>query len=119
MNGMPWWYFYGLDGPLRDRPLASRRSRRRPLATAIGPERAIGCVVYPAAEVVAPGVIQHIDGDRFTLGEPDGAARRARRGAWPTLLIAAGLKAPVRPRHPRRDLGQALGQPAPSTRSPR
>ena len=61
------------------------------------PSQAIGCVVYPAAEVVRPGVIQHIYGDRFSLGEPDGS-RSPRVEALSRLLISAGLKAPVRPR---------------------
>jgi 2-dehydropantoate 2-reductase len=59
--------------------------------------QAIGCVVYPAAEVVAPGVVEHTYGDRFILGEPDGG--RSERGrAVSELLIAGGLKAPLRPR---------------------
>ena len=59
--------------------------------------QAIGCVVYPAAEVVEPGVIEHTYGDRFSLGEPDGS-RSPRVEALSRLLIASGLKAPVRPR---------------------
>ena len=82
------------------------------------PERAIGCVVYPAAEVVEPGVIQHIEGDRFSLGEPtDGSTPTGR--ALAEALIAAGLQGAGPAAHPRRDLGQALGQPRPSTRSAR
>jgi 2-dehydropantoate 2-reductase len=61
------------------------------------PAQAIGCVVYPAAEVVAPGVIDHSYGDRFTLGEPDGS-RSTRVVALAEALQAAGFKAPVRPR---------------------
>jgi 2-dehydropantoate 2-reductase len=67
------------------------------LWSVLPPSQAIGCVVYPAAEVVAPGVIEHSYGDRFTLGEPDGS-RSARVEAFSGALIAAGLKAPVRPR---------------------
>jgi 2-dehydropantoate 2-reductase len=63
----------------------------------IGPDRALACVVYPAAEVVEPGVIEHVEGDRFSLGEPSGeVSERAQRLS--RLLIQAGLKAPVRPR---------------------
>ena len=62
------------------------------------PSQAIGCVVYPAAEVVEPGVIEHTYGDRFSLGEPDGSAQRRASRRCRRLLIAAGLKAPVRPR---------------------
>jgi 2-dehydropantoate 2-reductase len=67
------------------------------LWSVLPPSKAIGCVVYPAAEVVEPGVIEHGYGDRFTLGEPDGS-RSARIEAFSRALIAAGLKAPVRPR---------------------
>lgn len=94
VNGVPWWYFYGLDGPLRDTRLESvdpggAQWRR------IGPERVIGCVVYPAAEVVEPGVIRHVEGNRFTLGEPsDQKTERVRELA--AVLIGAGLRAPVR-----------------------
>ena len=63
----------------------------------IGPERAIGCVVYPAAEVAEPGVIGHLSGNRICLGEPDGT-RSGRALALASLLNAAGLRAPVRPR---------------------
>ena len=93
-NGVPWWYFYGLEGPWRDRRLESVD----PGGTqwdGIGPERAIGCVVYPATEVVEPGVIQHVEGSRFTLGEPTGE-RTERVQALSRAFIAAGLRAPVR-----------------------
>ena len=61
------------------------------------PSQVIGCVVYPAAEVIRPGVIEHTYGDRFSLGEPDGARSRAR-GSVVGDDAASGLKAPVRPR---------------------
>ena len=61
----------------------------------IGPERAIGCVVYPAAEVEEPGVVRHVEGVRFPLGEPSGE-RTERVEAIAKALVAAGLKAPVR-----------------------
>jgi 2-dehydropantoate 2-reductase len=96
INGIPYWYFYGLDSPYRDRPVESVDPGGR-LWSVLPPARAIGCVVYPAAEVRAPGVIEHSYGDRFTLGEPDGS-RSARVEAFSRALIAAGLKAPVRPR---------------------
>ena len=63
----------------------------------IGPERVIGCVVYPAAEVIEPGVVELIDGDRFVLGEPSGE-RTPRVERLSEALVAAGLKAPIRPR---------------------
>ncbi len=95
-NGVPWWYFHGLDGPWRDRRLHSVDPGGRQWE-GIGPRRAIGCVVYPACDVVAPGVVRHIEGDRLVLGEPAGEAGcRVRRLA--ALLRAAGFKAPVRRR---------------------
>ena len=57
----------------------------------------IGCIVYPAAEVSEPGVVQHVEGDRFSLGEPDGV-KSERTSALAAALVAAGLRAPVRPR---------------------
>jgi 2-dehydropantoate 2-reductase len=96
MNGIPFWYFYGLDGPLRDRQLASV-DPDGVLWRTIGPERCLGCVVYPACELVEPGVIQHTEGDRFSLGEPDGS-RSERAQRLSQALIEAGFKAPIRPR---------------------
>ncbi len=96
VNGIPWWYFYGLEGPYRDHRLASVDPDGEQWS-GIGPQRAIGCVVYPAAEVERPGVVRHIEGDRFTLGEPDGS-RSDRISQLSEALIAAGFKAPVRPR---------------------
>jgi 2-dehydropantoate 2-reductase len=96
VNGIPWWYFFGLDGPFRDRRLASVDPGDVQWR-GIGPERVIGCVVYPAAEVVAPGVVELIEGDRFSLGEPTGE-RSPRVERLARTLVAAGLKAPVRPR---------------------
>jgi 2-dehydropantoate 2-reductase len=96
VNGIPYWYFHGLDGPYRDRRVDSV-DPDGVLWHTLPPAQAIGCVVYPAAEVVAPGVIEHTYGDRFTLGEPDGS-RSARVQALATALQGAGFKAPVRPR---------------------
>ena len=93
-NGVPWWYFYALEGPWRDYRLESVDPGGRQWDK-IGPERAIGCVVYPACEVVEPGVIQHIDGNQFTLGEPTGE-KSARIQQLSVALNAAGFKAPVR-----------------------
>ena len=59
------------------------------------PRQVIGCIVYPAAEVIEPGVIEHTYGNRFTLGEPDGS-KSARVEALSQMLAKAGLKAPVR-----------------------
>jgi 2-dehydropantoate 2-reductase len=96
VNGVPWWYFHKLGGELEDRRLESVDPGGRQWE-GIGPERAIGCVVYPAAEIVEPGVVRVVSGDRFVLGEPSGeATERVQRLSQ--LLIASGLKAPVRPR---------------------
>ncbi|MGC8524978.1 MAG: 2-dehydropantoate 2-reductase [Acidibrevibacterium sp.] len=96
INGIPYWYFYGLDGPFRDRRVETVDPEGT-LWDLLPPSRVIGCVVYPAAEVIAPGVIEHGYGDRFSLGEPDGS-RSARIEALSRVLIGAGLKAPVRSR---------------------
>jgi 2-dehydropantoate 2-reductase len=96
VNGVPWWYFYALEGPWRDRRLESVDPGGVQW-NGIGPERAIGCVVYPACEVIEPGVVRHIDGDRFTLGEPTGE-KTERASRLSEAIIKAGLKAPVRPR---------------------
>jgi 2-dehydropantoate 2-reductase len=94
VNGVPWWYFYELDGRWRDRHLETVDPGGVQW-DGVGPERAIGCVVYPAAEVVEPGVIQHLEGNRFTLGEPSGEKTK-RVKALARALIAAGFRAPVR-----------------------
>jgi 2-dehydropantoate 2-reductase len=96
VNGVPWWYFYKLPGPWEDRRLESVDPGGK-LWELLHPSRAIGCIVYPAAEVTAPGVIEHGYGDRFSLGEPDGS-RSERANALSAALVAAGFKAPVRPR---------------------
>ncbi len=94
MNGVPWWYFYQLPGEWENRQLESVDPGGAQWKL-IGPQRAIGCVVYPACEVPEPGVIQHVSGDRFTLGEPSGE-RTARVESLSKALIEAGFKAPVR-----------------------
>ncbi len=71
VNGIPWWYFYQLEGPYENHKLESIDPGGR-IWDAVGPQRALGCVVFPAAEIAEPGVIRHIEGDRFILGEPDG-----------------------------------------------
>jgi 2-dehydropantoate 2-reductase len=96
VNGVPWWYFHALEGPYMNMRLASIDPGDVQW-NAWGPQRVIGCVVYPAAEVPEPGVIEVLEGDRFTLGEPDGS-RSERVTRLSEALIAAGLKAPIRPR---------------------
>ena len=96
VNGIPWWYFHSLAGPHLGRRVESV-DPGGVVSALLPPERAIGCIVYPAAEVPEPGVIEHTYGDRFTLGEPDGS-RSPRAEALSKALMAAGFKAPVRPR---------------------
>lgn len=95
VNGIPWWYFHGLEGDHTDRRIECL-DPGSVLWDNLGPERMIGCAVYPAAEVPEPGVIQHVEGDRFSLGEPSGE-KTERIQALSAALIAAGFKAPVRP----------------------
>ena len=95
-NGIPWWYFHGHGGALAGTRLESVDPGGVQWRS-VGPERAIGCVVYPAAEAIAPGVIRHLSLNRFSLGEPDGSkSDRVRRLS--EALKAAGFSAPVRPR---------------------
>jgi 2-dehydropantoate 2-reductase len=94
-NGIPWWYFYGQEEPFRDYRLNSVDPEGKQWDL-IGPARAIGCVVYPACEIEAPGVIRHIDSNRFVLGEPNGE-KTDRVQRLSESLINAGFKAPVRP----------------------
>ena len=93
-NGILWWYFHAFPGPLQDRHLEAADPGGR-IWRALGPERALGCVVYPSCEIVEPGVVRHIEGTRFMVGEPDGS-KSARVIALGDALTAAGLKAPVR-----------------------
>ncbi len=96
-NGVPWWYFHGIEGPHAGRRLETVDPGDR-IWDAIGPERVIGCVVYPACEIEAPGVIRHDDAEnRFSLGEPDGS-RSERASTLAKALIDAGLRAPLRNR---------------------
>ena len=95
-NGVPWWYFHEHGGALAGTRLETVDPGGVQWQT-IGPERAIGCVVYPAAEAVAPGVIRHISLNRFSLGEPDGG-KSDRVRCLSDALKSAGFSAPVRPR---------------------
>lgn len=95
-NGVPWWYFHKLEGPHEGTRLQSVDPGNVQW-DGFGPDRVLGCVVYPAAEVIEPGVIKHIEGNRFSLGEPDGS-KSERALALSKILSNAGLKAPVRPK---------------------
>lgn len=93
-NGIPWWYFYGLPGPWKNHHLEAADPCGR-IWNALGPERVIGSIVYPSCEIVAPGVVRHLSGNRFMLGEPTGV-RSDRVVALREVITAAGLKAPIR-----------------------
>jgi 2-dehydropantoate 2-reductase len=95
-NGIPWWYFQSLTGPLAGTTLQSV-DPGGVIANSIAPEHNVGCVVYCATEIIEPGVIRHSEGTRFSLGEPDGAVSE-RCQAISAALIGSGLKAPVDPR---------------------
>jgi 2-dehydropantoate 2-reductase len=92
-NGIPWWYFHGLRGEFEGRAVTSADPDGS-VARHIDPQRVVGAVVYPAAELVAPGVVRVVEGNRFTLGEPDGSMS-ARVETISAHLTAAGFKAPV------------------------
>ena len=94
-NGIPWWYFYKHGGTHEGRRIDSVDPGGK-IWDAIGPERAIGCVVYPAAEIEKPGVVRHVEGDRLPLGEPSGEPSE-RVTALAGLLVSTGLRAAVRP----------------------
>ena len=92
-NGIPWWYFQRHGGPFDGTELNSLDPGGE-IARAIAPERIIGCIAYPAAEITAPGRIHHIEGSRFPIGEIDGSITE-RANALAATLQRAGFKAPV------------------------
>ena len=93
-NGIPWWYFSRHGGPWEGTRLESA-DPGGVIAAHISPERIIGCVVYPAVAIVEPGVIEHTEGDRFSIGELDGSTSERCR-ALSTAIGRAGLRAPIR-----------------------
>jgi 2-dehydropantoate 2-reductase len=92
-NGIPWWYFHGLAGPHEGRRVDAVDPGGA-IAAAIPSSAVVGCVVYPACEIEAPGLIRHVEGNRFPLGELDGRVT-PRIEALSALFVRAGLKAPV------------------------
>ena len=92
-NGIPYWYFHGYPGELAGTRVQSVDPNGL-IGEQIPCERVIGCVVYPAAELVSPGVIKHVEGNRFPVGEPDGTAS-ARVASVSECFIRGGLQAPV------------------------
>ena len=93
-NGIPWWYFHGLGGEWQGARLESV-DPGGVIAAHIEARRVIGCLAYCSSKVVEPGVIEHIDGVRFPLGEPD-MTRSGRIQELAAIFNAAGLKAPIR-----------------------
>jgi 2-dehydropantoate 2-reductase len=92
-NGVPYWYFHQHGGALEGTQVKSVDASGV-VGKMIPAERVLGCVVYPASELVAPGVVRHIEGDRFPLGELDGSiSERVNRVA--ACFTNAGFKAPV------------------------
>jgi 2-dehydropantoate 2-reductase len=95
-NGIPWWYFHRLAGPYEGRRIEAVDAGGATSAVmAMG--RAIGCVVYPATVVESPGVIRHLEGTRFSIGEPDGTISE-RCTSFSEAMVAGGLKCPVEAR---------------------
>jgi len=92
-NGIPWWYFHRLPGPYEDRRIEAVDPGGA-VSAVIAPARAIGCVVYSSTEIESPGVIRHIEGTRFSIGEPDGTIS-PRCTAFSEAMTAGGLKCPV------------------------
>jgi 2-dehydropantoate 2-reductase len=93
VNGIPYWYFHQHGGAWQGSTLQSVDPGGKQWRI-LGPERAIGCVVNPATEVVEPGVIKHVYGNKFPLGEPSGE-RTERVTRLASAMETAGLKAPV------------------------
>jgi 2-dehydropantoate 2-reductase len=92
-NGLPWWYFQAAGGELRDLKLESL-DPGGVIASAIEPRRVVGSLVYFAAEIIEPGVVQHTEGNRISLGEPDGS-RSERCRCIAEALIASGFRSPI------------------------
>jgi len=94
-NGIPWWYFHGVGGRFEGTRLESVEPGGE-IWRRIGPERALGSVVWQAAEIEAPGIIAHHYGERMPIGEPTGE-KTERAARLSRLLTSAGIKSPVRP----------------------
>jgi 2-dehydropantoate 2-reductase len=95
-NGIPWWFFHAFTGSFEGHRIESVDPGGR-VWDQLGPHRAIGCVVYPSCEVIEPGVVRHLDGERLMVGEPDGSVT-PRVQEIAAALHAAGFRAPVRRR---------------------
>jgi 2-dehydropantoate 2-reductase len=95
-NGVPWWFFQGFDGPLAG-SIVESVDPGGAISAAIAPERVVGCVPYPATEIAEPGVVRHVEGTRFTIGEPAGGESERCR-AIREAFEAGGLKCPIEQR---------------------
>jgi 2-dehydropantoate 2-reductase len=93
-NGIPWWYFYRHGGELEGTQLETV-DPGGVIGRHLDPARVVGCVVYPSTIIAEPGVIEHIEGTRFTIGEPDGS-KSERRRRIADAFIKAGLRCPIR-----------------------
>jgi 2-dehydropantoate 2-reductase len=92
-NGIPWWYFHGLSGPYEGHRIESVDPGGVVSAT-LPVQRAVGCVVYCSTEIAGPGWIRHLEGTRFSVGEPAGPVS-ARCARFSEAMVAGGLKCPV------------------------
>jgi len=92
-NGVPWWFFQSFGGA-HEGTVVKCVDPGGVVSRSIDPARVIGCVTYPATELVEPGVVRHVEGTRFAIGEPDGStSERCRAGAG--AFTAGGLKCPI------------------------
>jgi 2-dehydropantoate 2-reductase len=95
-NGIPWWYFHRLEGPYEGRRIEAVDPGGA-VSRVIPPERAIGCVAWPGTALAEPGVVQHFEGTRFSIGEPGGSiSERCER--FSEAMVAGGLKCPIEER---------------------
>ncbi|OKK04327.1 2-dehydropantoate 2-reductase [Streptomyces sp. CB03234] len=94
-NGIPWWYFHRHGGPHDGRRVESVDPGGA-VSAVLAPERAVGCVVYAATELAGPGVVRHLEGTRFSIGEPDRSVSE-RCVRFSEAMRAGGLKCPVEP----------------------
>ncbi|WNZ07517.1 2-dehydropantoate 2-reductase [Streptomyces sp. 11x1] len=94
-NGIPWWYFHRYGGQ-HDGHRVESVDPGGAVSAVLAPERAVGCVVYAATELEGPGIVRHLEGTRFSIGEPDRTVS-ARCRAFSEAMVAGGLKCPVEP----------------------
>jgi 2-dehydropantoate 2-reductase len=92
-NGIPWWYFQKLGGPYADR-VVETVDPGGVLFKSIDPERLLGCIAYPAATIAEPGVVRHIEGNRFPIGELDGSDSERAQKVF-AAFAEAGFKSRV------------------------